>query len=525
MGHWKLEGDCRDSSGRDNHGTNHGVKFNSTEGATFDGIDSYIDVPHRDALKLGNGDCSIAVWVHTEDKLDDVLGDILSKYDPAKRRGLNFSLMNYSGNTSAQSNYKNLFFGIDAGSELPAWNDCGRPGNSKMVWALTVFDGHLYAGTWEPGEGEAGKVYRYEGGRRWTDCGAPDRCNAVWTLCEHKGKLYAGSAFYTGQGSALPVSTNKNPGGKVFRYEGGNKWTDCGKIGDVYTTTGLVSFDGNLYATTCDSYGCPKRTEAAYRYDGGQKWTFVGSASGRLGAFCVYNGSLYATVYGKDGMARYDGDKKWIPLGAVPRTSQTYSAVIHKGRISVGTWPTAGVFRYDGSAGFTSLGRLGKEKEVMAMAIYNGKLYGGTLPLGQVYRYDEPKGWTLTGQLDTTPDVMYRRVWSMAVFEGKLFAGTLPSGHVHSLEAGKCVTFDSCLPSGWRHLAAVKSGDRLQLYVDGKPVSKSACKVPADYDFTNEHPLRIGLGENDYFNGRMRDLRIYSRALNPEEIESLTEKP
>ncbi|MBN2292758.1 MAG: hypothetical protein JXM70_10055 [Pirellulales bacterium] len=525
VGHWKLLNDCRDSSVCGNHGVNHGVKFNAAEGASFDGVQSHIEVPHSASLKLGKGDCSIAVWVHTEDKLDDVLGDILSKYDPLTRRGMNFLLMNYVGNASAQSNYKNLFFGIDVGGKPPAWSDCGRPGNNKIVWALTVFNGHLYAGTWEPGERQAGHVYRYEGGTRWIDCGAPDRCNAICTLCEHDGKLYAGSAFYSGRGSALPVSPNKNPGGKVFRYEGGKQWTDCGKIGDVYTTSALVSFDGKLYATTCDSYGCPTRTAAAYRYNGDKKWTYVGSASGRLGAFCVYNGILYATVFGEDGMARYDGDKEWISLGAVPQTSQTYSAVIHKGKICVGTWPTASVFRYDGDAGFTSLGRLGEEKEVMALAVYNGKLYGGTLPLGQVYRYDESKGWTCTGQLDTTPDVRYRRVWSMAVYDGKLFAGTLPSGHVLSLEAGKCVSFDRTLPSGWHHLAAVKAGDKLQLYLDGKCVAHSTSTVPADYDFSNKRPLIIGFGEHDYFNGKMRDLRIYNRSLDAAEIGRLAERP
>ncbi len=118
------------------------------------------------------------------------------------------------------------------------------------------------AGAWEPRGGEAGHVYRYDGNAKWTDCGSPDRCNAVSALGQHNGKLYAGGSFYSGRGSARPVSPNKNPGGRVFRYEGGTRWIDCGKIGDVYTVTGLVTFAGQLYATTCDSYGCPTRTEA-----------------------------------------------------------------------------------------------------------------------------------------------------------------------------------------------------------------------------------------------------------------------
>jgi len=114
----------------------------------------------------------------------------------------------------------------------------------------------------------------------------------------------------------------------------------------------------------------------------------------------------------------------------------------------------------------------------------------------------------------------------MAVFEGKLFAGTMPSGHVYSLEAGKCVTHDRALAPGWRHLAAVKAGDRLKLYVDGKCVATtSEAFDPAKYDLSNRKPLLIGFGEHDYFNGRLRDLRIYERALSEAEISSLSESP
>jgi hypothetical protein len=388
-----------------------------------------------------------------------------------------------------------------------------------------VFDGNLYAGTWEPAEGDAGHVYRYAGTNQWIDCGRPDRCNTVSALAEHEGKLYAGSSFYNGRGSAQPISPNINPGGRVFRYEGEEQWSDCGKIGDVYTVTGLVTYAGHLYATTCDSYGCPTRTEACYRYDGDKKWTFVGNPGGRLGAFLVHNGSLYATVFGKQGFARYEGKSDWTPLGTVPNTSQTYSAAIYQGRICLGTWPTGTVFQFDGPNRFSGLGRLGDEQEVMAMSVYNGKLYSGTLPLGKVFRYDGAKGWFDTGQLDTTPDVLYRRVWSMAVYQGKLFAGTMPSGHVYSLESGRCVSNDRSLPPGWQHLAVVKSGEMIKLYINGSLVATSTRFDPSDYDLTNREPLLVGFGQHDHFNGKMRDLRIYRRALAATELRTLATGP
>ena len=155
------------------------------------------------------------------------------------------------------------------------------------------------------------------------------------------------------------------------------------------------------------------------------------------------------------------------------------------------------------------------------MGVYNGKLYAGTLPLGQVYRYDGEDHWTCTGQLDTTPDVKYRRAWSSAVFQGKLYYGTLPSGKVFCLEAGRSATCGHQLEPGWRHLAAVRRGGMLKLYIDGKEVGTSSTFDPSQYDLTNEEPLKIGFGQHDYFHGSLCDLRLYRGALSAGEIEQL----
>src|SRR5437773_12141362 len=72
VGYWRLRGDCRDYSGHGNHGVNHGVNLDS---GTFDGISPYIEVPGGRSLKLGVGDFSLSVWIHTEKDLDDVVGD------------------------------------------------------------------------------------------------------------------------------------------------------------------------------------------------------------------------------------------------------------------------------------------------------------------------------------------------------------------------------------------------------------------------------------------------------------------
>ena len=109
----------------------------------------------------------------------------------------------------------------------------------------------------------------------------------------------------------------------------------------------------------------------------------------------------------------------------------------------------------------------------------------------------------------------------MAVHAGRLFCGTLPSGRVLALEAGKAVSYDRALEPGWRHVAAVRTSGRLELYVDGERVATSSAFDAADYDLTCARPLRIGFGEHDYFNGRLRDLRLYGRALTEAEIRAL----
>src|SRR5262249_8179924 len=153
-------------------------------------------------------------------------------------------------------------------------------------------EGDLYAGTCEPGKGDAGHVYRYAGDTQWVDCGAPAPCNAVTALAVFHGKLHAGVGKYRVAGSALPESANVNLGGKVFRYGGDKKWTDCGQLPGAEAVGGMVVFRGALHASSL------YRPAGFYRYEGGTKWADCGVPDGkRVEALAVYNGHLYATSY------------------------------------------------------------------------------------------------------------------------------------------------------------------------------------------------------------------------------------
>jgi hypothetical protein len=183
------------------------------------------------------------------------------------------------------------------------------------------------------------------------------------------------------------------------------------------------------------------------------------------------------------------------------------------------------VYRFEDVGRWADIGRLGQEKEVMGMLVHNGRLLAGTLPLAEVYQYEGKARWTRLARLDATPGVMYRRAWAAAEFQGRVYFSTLPSGRVFAFEAGKSATWERPLPAGWQHVAAVKRGRRLELYVNGKRVASSAPFDAADYDLAGDRPLRIGAGANDFFRGRLRELRLYQRALTSAEVRALAARP
>ena len=523
VAHWPLAVDAHDDSGGNHHGIARNITWNADGSAEFNGRDGVIEVPDHPELAPGKGPFTLAAWVYTEQHLDDALGDLASKFDPATRKGFSLSIMNYPGVTAGQPNWRNLAFGIDDARITQPWSDLGRPGNCKMLWAFCVWRDELYVGTFELDADQAGHVYRYAGGNRWEDCGSPDKANAVTSLAVFDGRLYAGTACYDSVGSSLPASPNQNPGGKVYRYEGPGKWTGCGQLenpqtGTAATVHSLAVYRGRLYASTLYKAGY-----GLYEYQAGTNWRYVGNPGCRVEILGVYNGDLYATSYDPPGrVARWNPARGWQDLGAPPDTSQTYGFMPYQGHLMLATWPKATVYRLEPDDRWSDQGRLGEETETMAMVVYNGKLYAGSLPLAKVYRHDGGTTWTDIGRLDFTPDMRYRRVWSMAVFKGKLFAGTMPSGHVWSFEAGRNVTCDHELAPGWHHVAAVRDHDRLRLYVDGLLVSAGEVFKPDDFDLTNPSPLRIGLGSHDYFRGRLAEVAFYRAALSDEEVAART---
>jgi hypothetical protein len=89
------------------------------------------------------------------------------------------------------------------------------------------------------------------------------------------------------------------------------------------------------------------------------------------------------------------------------------------------------------------------------------------------------------------------------------------------MRAGENVSFDGDIGAGWHHLAAVRRGGALDLFVDGKRAATSRPPRAAGCNISNAEPLKIGCGEIVFFQGRIRGVRLYGRALAAGEIGKL----
>ncbi|HEX2474108.1 MAG TPA: LamG domain-containing protein [Lacipirellulaceae bacterium] len=533
VGYWPLAGDCRDHSGRGNDGTNYNVDLRTSE---FNGTDSYIEIPDSSSLQLEKGDFSIIAEIYTQDVVDDVLGDVLSKFDGARRRGFNLAFTSNTSGYNSQSYSRLLSFGLDDDT-TGRWMDCGRPGGkSHCSDALTVFEGHLYVGTVDaPEEADWAHVYRYEGGQNWEDCGrvGVGRTRGVYAMVVHDGALYAATA-----GPHGGPDVNRGDYGRVYRYRGGQQWDDIGQPGAHYRINSLASFQGKLYALSINTGGSDG---GVYVFEGGREWKQCGDF-GRPHTSGVHNGRLYA-AYPQGEVFAYDGnswDKLGNPLSSIDECNQIHSQGVFGGELYFGTWPRGKVAKRRGNE-WRDMGRLGDATEVVGLSVYNGSLYAGTIPRAELFRFDGPHKWTSIRRLfdpanfDAAKDVEdWTRASSLTVYDGSLFVSTATCyramidpprsdevrGKVFSFTTGANASLDRDLGPGWKHVAAVRERGTLKLHIDGQLAVSNACEAD-QLDVSNESPLRIGFGPQSHFRGKIREVRLYDRALNGDEIQQL----
>ncbi|MCC6697106.1 MAG: LamG domain-containing protein [Candidatus Hydrogenedentes bacterium] len=560
LGHWKLQGDCRDYSGHGNDGVSHGVNM-GPEGAVFDGLNHYVEIPDSPVFDVGTSSFTITAWVKCDGSVTNVPGDIVNKYDPALRRGINLHVNASSPGYASLSDARNVQFGIDNAVE-GEWEDCGRPWPSNsLISTLVVFKGHLYTGIADASDPQDGcHMFRYDGGQKWVDCGrvsGTGHLKNVSVFCDvvHQGELYAGSGIWDWEKVWKGLGAENGDPAQIYRYAGGTTWEDCGQLtapSDLpsFRVSSIASFGGHLYASD--------NTDALYRYDDAQGWTACGRPgsidytkypAGDIVAMMPYQGKLYAARHGAS-VFRYSGGTDWEDIGEVFHNGrsgkfgcdQIHTLGVYQGSLYLGTWPDGKVLRYEGGHEYSECGWVGidpqfKRNEVNDLTVYNGKLYAGVIPKSEVWRYEGGQQWTMVRQLLNNPDfsvkkpITWDRVPCMTVYGGRLYCGTgtchgraaeefnYDVGKVFSFEAGKCISYDDDLGSQWRHVAAVREKNRLRLYVDGRLVASSTKFDPAAFDLTNDKPLLIGFGQENYFNGMLRDVRLYGKALSAAQVK------
>ena len=548
IAHWPLAGDTRDIAG-DCHGVADALAFtagpNGTTGAAaqLDGRRSRVRIDDHPALRLGIREFTFTAWIRCEAPMTHVFGDVLSKFDPVGRTGLNLHVAGSSPAYSAMSDQRHIHFGIDDG-HTGHWQDLGKPEpGSSHVTSLVTWQGELYAGIADAATPEeACRVFRYGRDQTWHDCGrlcADPGVLSVQSMLVHDGHLYAGSGNWDWVKAEGHVPGFKPSKVHVYKYEGGTDWRDLGQVGQGHRLMSLGSFAGDLYAGMDKGDGGGK----VFRFLDGE-WIDCGAPDGlNIEGFLPCGGVLHVATHGS--VYRYEGGTDWTCIGKDPHSiTQIHCMVEVGGRLWIGTWPQGYVLRLDESGKWTNTGRLGIPEgphecnEVMDLRVYNGKLYAALIPKSEVWRYESDGHWTLmtslAGRSDWHPENAdsWCRVTCLNAYRGQLCAATGSCysraehrdvedtlGRVHAFTAGQVCSHEHDIGGAWTHVAAVRAGNETRLFINGRLSATAHAPARTTYDLTNTSPLFIGYGPQTYFKGAICDVRLYADSLTEEAIQ------
>lgn len=97
--------------------------------------------------------------------------------------------------------------------------------------------------------------------------------------------------------------------------------------------------------------------------------------------------------------------------------------------------------------------------------------------------------------------------------------------HLYTLNGGSSYISGTLAAGQWVHLAAVGDGSSISVYVNGTLVHVGGNSIGSGTYGSSSYPFKIGEGVYDpsghYLDGRVDDVRVYSRALCASEIEAL----
>lgn len=500
-------------------------------------------------------DLTVAGWLDVDPQGESGDPELAAWFDADSRRGLTMSLVSGGGGYSSQGDAVRVSVGVDDGS-APEWTDCGAPNpDSRYVSnSLTVCRGALYAATTDAATGDGyAHVYRYLGGQGWLDLGRPPGVDArgIGPMVVHDGALHVAAWTYDWtRVGGLPLAPVH-----AYRLEPDDTWTDLGAISGSRRVFGLASFRGALFASADD--------DQVHRLRDG-RWEAVGRLTGYPHPLHVHGGRLWAGTVDPGSLWSFDGEQwraEGNPEPDPADASQLHSFARPGGRLAVGTWPHGYVRRMEGDS-WASLGGPQGATEINGLQLYNGMLYAGSLPYAELSRYDGSRGWTsirrfnepgdgalvdiaasgwksrqelaALGEGDGEGDDSFMRDWgrvtSMVEHDGQLFLSTGNStssyddcpdktalGRVFALTAGTVVTTAQALTAGRHHLAAVRDGARLSLFVDGVVVASVTGRLGGAITMPSAASRR---------RGALAGVTWSDRAFHEDEIAALAaEKP
>lgn len=235
----------------------------------------------------------------------------------------------------------NLIYVCGRSSCGTKWDSYHNVEVDGTVYALTVYDNKLYAGT------NTGVIHSYDG-TSWT-ASPRQQTSFIRSFAEYRGKLYAGD----------------QPEGKIYVYDG-TGWSTSYDT-PALAVNALAVYRDRLYAGV-------DRSRKIYVYDG-TSWN-ASSANNEddIESLAVYRDRLYAgtsggVIYvynGTDWSASYDTHEYDV-----------HSLTVYRDRLYAGTGQfQVAIYVYDGTSWRASYEK--PRTDAYALAVYNDRLYAGT---------------------------------------------------------------------------------------------------------------------------------------------------
>jgi sulfatase modifying factor 1 len=321
--------------------------------------------------------------------------------------------------------------------------------------------------------------------------------------------LYATQTF-GGQpivAQADAVGNISNPGVNVANYLQGANWNGSAPFGNVTTVGSAGPSSASYYGTFDQSGNLSEHTEnVSVRGGGFGSLQDQLSAEVRFGnAFGAYAGLRVATISAPDpeaGLIAYWNAEN----GAIDVTGNGHDGVFEGNAATVGGGPFGNAFAFDGAGDYINIG---DELDMVSSDFTLSAWIKGDPTMDQWGRIMD-KGFSSGYALS-------RRASENSISFEFLASGT---------QGNNFDTSSSLVDNSWHHVAVTKFGTTVTIYADGDAENTQSVSSAIQ---NGALPLLIGAnpgeGITGFWKGQLDELRIYNRALAPNEIAILALAP